>query len=352
LLPGLVLVGLGIYVLWRAHNWRVLALTIPFFLTQLLFNLFYAIGDILVYYIPLYLVAAIWAGFAADSIGGGLAAQERQAEADQSAEERRPALAVSVMFVIILLWIPIQIARTYYSQIDQSAVTAPRALWDEIVAAQPSANAILISNDRNEIVPLFYLQAVEAQLTGITGLFPLMEPSSRFADLGATIDTALATAGDRSVNLIKPMPGLEVKYALQPAAVPLIAVIERATPVPTRPVNARLGPLLLLGYDWDRMGSDLLLTLYWQIDATLPRDYTTTVQLFDENDEKIAQNDAPPGGTYYPTSLWKPGEVLVEAHTFALADGSIPIKLLVGMYDGATLTPLATPIEIGLPVTN
>ena len=42
------------------------------FVLQQLFNLFYAIGDILVYYIPLYLIACIWAGFGAYGLATGL----------------------------------------------------------------------------------------------------------------------------------------------------------------------------------------------------------------------------------------------------------------------------------------
>lgn len=46
-------------------------------------------------------------------------------------------------------------------------------MWDAILADPPD-NAILISNDRNEIVPLYYLQAVEGKAQGVTGIFPLL----------------------------------------------------------------------------------------------------------------------------------------------------------------------------------
>ena len=69
--PGLLLMAVGIFVLVRLRNWPVLALTVSYFVLQQVFNLFYAIGDIFVYYIPLYLVACIWIGFAGAGIGVG-----------------------------------------------------------------------------------------------------------------------------------------------------------------------------------------------------------------------------------------------------------------------------------------
>ena len=63
--------GLGVFLLVRRRNWSVLAVTLLYVVIQQLFNLFYNIGDILVYYIPLYLVGAIWVGFAAAGLGTG-----------------------------------------------------------------------------------------------------------------------------------------------------------------------------------------------------------------------------------------------------------------------------------------
>ncbi len=79
-----------------------------------------------------------------------------------------------------------------------------------------------MSNDRNEIVPLYYLQNVDGVRPDLTGIFPLLTPEERFADVGATVATALGAG--RPVVLIKPMPGLDVRFALTPLASPLVAV--------------------------------------------------------------------------------------------------------------------------------
>jgi hypothetical protein len=348
LLPGVVLALLGLYLLIRQRQWLILALTVPFFLVQQGFNLFYDIGDILVYYIPLYLVAAIWAGFAANALGGGIQAVMNRAEANtQSTTPTRLVLQVGTVLVFVLFWLPIQLATRDFAQLDQSNATRTQEMWQALAAAQPPTDAILVSNDRNEIAPLFYLQAVEGQFPGVTGLFPLLAPDERFVDLGTTVETALRAGNGRPVYLIKAMPGVETKFALTTATLPLVEVMgPAATTPPTTVVDQPFGPLRLLGYDWLPNADGVTVRLHWQMQETVAADYTTTVQFFAANGDKVAQNDAPPGGVYYPTSHWKIGETLVDTHTLPFTQDQQPVKLLVGMYSGPDLTPLAPALEL------
>jgi hypothetical protein len=104
----------------------------------------------------------------------------------------------------------------------------------------------------------------------------------------------------------------------------------------------------LLGYDWQPQGDNVDLTLHWHVDAPLPGDLTTTVQLLDANGAKLAQDDRPPGGVYYPTSLWKPGDHLLDRHTLTLPASDAPLTLLVGMYGTADQQSLAPPLTLPL----
>ncbi|MFN8487102.1 MAG: DUF2723 domain-containing protein [Caldilineaceae bacterium] len=362
--PGIVLLLLGLGLLVRQRRWSVLALTLTYALIQQVFNLFYAIGDILVYYIPLYLMGAIWAGFAANALGSGQwqavgkaqtpamdPAPETPAAEVASANQTATPPLVGLFLVIALFLLPLYLGTTYFPQLDQSGNQAPHQQWESILAAKPPANAILISNDRDEIAPLFYLQVVEQRGRGFTGLFPLLTPEPRFRDIGATIETALAQANGRPVYLIKPMPGLEVKFALEPATAPLVKVSGAAAQgAPQYWVKQTFGPLQLSGYDWQPVNNSVRITLHWQVQAQLPADYTTTVQLFDAQGEKLAQADQPPGGVYYPTTLWKPGETLLDSHTLTLPAARPPATLLVGMYVGSDFKPLAPPLKLALAV--
>jgi hypothetical protein len=189
------------------------------------------------------------------------------------------------------------------------------------------------------------LQAVEQRATDMTGLFPLIAPDARFADIGATLDTALIDGDDQPVYLIKPMPGLEVRFALQPATPPLVEVLGPVAVLPTVTVNQPYGPLQLLGYDLALNDERAELALYWQVNELLEENYIATAQLLGPDDSKIAQEDHAPGGDYYPTSLWKAGDHLIVRHLLPLTN-TLPqeVRLLVSFYRPADFTPLAPPL--------
>lgn len=224
-------------------------------------------------------------------------------------------------------------------------------MWEEILAAQPPEDAILISNDRNEITSLFYFQAVESRAKEMTGLFPLIAPDERFTDIGATVETALRDGGDQPVVLIKEMPGLDVKFDLEPMTPPLVQVTGLAADQEPEVVMMRaFGPLTLLGYDWSHVDDTAQIDLHWQVNEPLSADYTTTVQVFDQNEEKLGQDDRPPGGVYYPTSLWKPAEIVLDRHTVSISADVAPDTMLIGMYTGDDFAQLAEPLNISLAI--
>jgi hypothetical protein len=313
--------------------------------------LFYAIGDIQVYYIPFYLMGVVWAGFGLEELAvthWGL--KKGQIGQMAIAPGIRSRLAIGWAIALLAFLLPLRLWVIYAPRIDQADNREARRQWEAILAARPDENAILISNDRNEIAPLFYLQTVEGRAIEMTGLFPLIAAEARFTDIGATIETALSSGARRPVYLIKEMLGLEVKFALQEKTEPLVRVLgPSAVAAPRYLVGRPLGPLALTGYDWEESPDGAQISLRWQVEEALAGDYTTTVQLLDARRDKIAQDDRPPGGLYYPTSLWKPGEVLVDAHLLTLEGERCPAVLLVGMYQQPAMTPLAPSLEIPLP---
>ncbi len=146
------------------------------------------------------------------------------------------------------------------------------------------------------------------------------------------------------------MPGLEIKYQLQSAAPPLVRVLGPRTAAPGIPAGRALGGLTLLGYGWEPAAEGVRVRLTWRVDHPLEQDYTTTVQLLDADGNKLAQDDSRAGGLYYPSSLWKPGERLVEEHVLVWR-GEPPAgaTLLVGMYAGPDLQPLGPPLRLAIP---
>ncbi len=265
--PGLVLAAIGLYSMVVNKRYALLAVTALGLLLQQIFNLFYAIEDILVYYIPIYLVLALWAGWGGAELTGGFARMGASADAGgrKAQEPGAPAInwdLLGLMIGIILLYFPMRQMVTYLPRLDQRNAVQAQQMWEGILAANPPANAILVSNDRNEIVPLYYLQNVEGLRADLTGIFPLIAPEARFADVAATVQTALDTAPARPgepsapVYLVKPMPGLETRFELAAATPPLVEVLGVHQAAAAHAVNQPLGPLTLLGFDWARRGGE------------------------------------------------------------------------------------------------
>ena len=74
--------------------------------------------------------------------------------------------------------------------------------------------------------------------------------------------------------------------------------------------------------------------LTWRAEARPRRDYTVFVHLLDEAGRLVGQDDRPPAGGRYPTSIWDGGERIVDEHPLTAPSGRY--RVLVGMYDPAT----------------
>jgi hypothetical protein len=105
---------------------------------------------------------------------------------------------------------------------------------------------------------------------------------------------------------------------------------------PTTPATASFGgAFTLIGYDRpERVDRGALpVTLYWRADAVMDRDYTVTVQLLDPTGRLVAQRDSQPVDGSYPTSIWRPGDVIPDGHRVPVA--TVPpgdYRLIVAVY--------------------
>ena len=334
----------------------LLALTGLSFLAIAGFNLIYGIGDIYGYYIPAYLFWVLWLalglGVVCDAVGGRHGDMETRRHGDMetrrhgdmetrrhgdmetrrhgdaesisvAASPSRPRVAASprhwlaLAICLAALALPIYLLITNFASHDRSQDVTAQA-WDALMAQPIPQDAILITNDRDEMMPQWYLKYVEGRRADLTGLFPLIQPDPEWADVGAVIDQALRSG--RPVYLIKPMDGLEVKFDLTPEGALVRVAGSAAAAPPARPAGQTFGDAIrLAGYDVApdvlKPGGTAEITLQWQPLTRLGADYTTFVHLINANGDKIAQSDHRPGGAYYPISLWKPGETLVDRHT-------------------------------------
>ncbi len=109
---------------------------------------------------------------------------------------------------------------------------------------------------------------------------------------------------------------------------------------PESSAQASFGEIIALeGYTLAPTGDGLAVTLFWRAIDSPSTDYTTFVHVVDAAGEIVAQADAQPLHGRYPTSIWSPGEVVVDELAFeALPPGEY--QIYVGWYRWDTLERL------------
>lgn len=317
---------------------RLLALTGLAFLALQAFNLVYTIGDIYVLFIPVYFVLILWLAVGAGTLAAGAAVW-------------RPWAAALVVALLFLL--PLAMARGGYAAADRSGDVAAHEAWEDILARPLPEGAVLVTDDRNDVMPMWYFQYVHGRRPDLLGLFPLITQEQ--PTLGSILDLALGM--ERPAYLIKEMPGIEVKVEVRPEEGLWRVVGPAVQGEPAVARGDRLDGLLeLAGYDLSsaspRAGETLAVRLHWVPLAPLERRYHSFVHLLDEGGQSVAGSDGQPGGVFYPSTIWQPGERLADEHAFQVPAGAAPgtYRLLAGMYafaaDGS-LEPLGEALEVG-----
>jgi hypothetical protein len=112
---------------------------------------------------------------------------------------------------------------------------------------------------------------------------------------------------------------------------------------PAVPLDARFGEhIRMRGYalvgDSFAPGDILPIALFWEAQAPIPEPYKVTVQLLDGAARLVAQHDTEPGDGLTPTTIWEPGQVLVDRYGVPLPADLAPGRytLVVGLYHLAT----------------
>lgn len=91
-------------------------------------------------------------------------------------------------------------------------------------------------------------------------------------------------------------------------------------------------------------GQPVQLNLYWRALAPMAVDYTLFIHVYNAAGERVAQRDLPLRYGDYPTSRWRPGELVIDRGDLplpALPPGAY--RLEVGLYDAATGLALPGP---------
>jgi hypothetical protein len=172
-------------------------------------------------------------------------------------------------------------------------------------------------------------------------------PASQWLPGEVLADTHTVIVPDATDGPLQLLVGLRDQQSLEPIPVKggWLAQPAQAVQLNSLAVSAARSPhaeedflpanfenkLLLLDYEIHnvqvRKGGDLRLSLVWQALDQIDEDYTVFIHLLDDDDHIVGQEDIQPVYGTYPTTKWKPGEVINDPHTVWTQ-----IKAPLGLY--------------------
>ncbi len=351
---GLALGALGLIAMLREpRRWVLVALA---FAANLAFGLAYRAADVEVFFIPAFLIWAIFmaAGFAVllaalrrvvslslypipllSSVRGE---EETKREKGSSVDHLRLPIAGSVLLAALSLVQPILMAQANWPRLDRSAA------WDV--------------HDYG-VDALSQLPPHGATVVGILGEMTLLRYFQQTARLQPDVKTVAADAEDArhaailraleaggAVYITRPLVGAPERYSLSVAG-PLVRVWPKGgalLPLPPRPLNFDFldGKVRWAGYDlaWRKThrGTVARVMLWWEVRSAPGADYKVSARLLDGNGNMISQVDDAPVHNTYPPHGWQAGETVLDGYDLPLPRGAgpAPYRLLVILYDPAT----------------
>ena len=346
---GLLAGLLGLGVLRRRH---ARSLTGVAFVTYGVFNLFYRVADIQVFFIPPFLIWAIWMGVGVGWLLTRLASTRMG---------RWPWLRRSLLSLIVLLFAgqPLVLIWPDLPALDRSDDWEVHDYGLDIMR-QPLEPRATIVGILGETTLVRYFQAAEGLRPDLL-LVAADQESRRLATVAHLLDRR------RAVYLTRPLPGAPDRWSLS-AVGPLIRV--NREPILEAPdtsflIGTPLTPEITLhGYVVSRPPTHhrlppLRLTLAWQVTAPLTRELKVSARLYPTGAlpteaPPIAQTDAVPVHFAYPTTAWRSGEFITDVYDLTLPPDLPPgdYTPLIILYDpaqGATevarlaLTPIRLP---------
>ncbi|MGD2205299.1 MAG: DUF2723 domain-containing protein [Anaerolineae bacterium] len=324
---------------------RALTLTGLAFLTYAAFALVYRVPDVEVFFIPAFLIVAVWIAAGLDH------ALDLLRIRGQSLAGRRLLAVSAVLMAAASIAQPLLLAARNYPDLDLSrrwiVHDYGRYLLDQEL---PYDNSTVIGLG-GEMTLIEYFQAASNLRADVETVRADDEAARRSA-----VDAALAEG--RAVFLTRPLPGLTRDYSLDAVTglinvgghlETLIRVSDLGDESPTIPRSTDLEPapgLELLGYGLREHHGHWLgwarLRLWWRAPQGLAAPPKISARLVDAGGHTVAATDAEPVSGAYPTPAWRPGEVVADAYEIPLPAGLPPgdYRPLVIVYDPDTTAEL------------
>jgi hypothetical protein len=285
-----------------------------------------------VYFIPSFLIFALWVGEALVAIWGALGSLLRRIDLWRVARWGSYS-AWALLALGMLAWPLVPFAERYRPLREAHLGAGVLDVWRQTLKQGYMADRVgraiagvapdaVIVCDWEQATALWYAQQVEGLRSDVQIVYPV-ERLDEAAARGHPLYVARAQAGlaDRwhpscsdSLIVLQAEPAFDVPAGLSPLGIRLGGA------------GDRLSTFELVGFRYGDTGfrppEVVPLTLYWRALETPPHDYSVSLRLLDGAGGQVFQVDSqhPVLGTY-PTSRWTAGEVVGDYYEIQLPPG-------------------------------
>ena len=316
---GLAGTGMGWLILQR--RWRLLLFTTLTGLTYLLFNLFYSVTDIEVFFIPFFFLLNLLAGLALAVFFDYL--WQKQA-------------LLAVFAVVIGLGLLFGRSQQIPSRADDWAVHD----YGRDLLSQPIPENSAVVGILGEMTLMRYFQEVMSLRPDVATYSADLE-TERLSQ----VEALLADHPDRAVYLTRELPGVAERWSLS-AIGPLIQVQPKPitqAPAVSQEIDIEFSPEVeLVGYEISRPPSHnpsppIRLTLLWHVREPISKELKFSVRLVGSDGNIAAVVDQVPVHFAYPTTAWRSGEYITDVYDLTVEANAPPgpYTPLIILYDPA-----------------
>ncbi|MDE3087967.1 MAG: DUF2723 domain-containing protein [Chloroflexota bacterium] len=336
---GLALAAIGIvWLLRRPREWTLLTLAL---IAETGFAFNYRVENVYVHFLTTFLLLALFAGAGADGMMTVMGTWRLRVDTPPRAN---PRVATVLLLSIFFLLIPLQLLIANYAANDLSNKWDMHDYGLDILNQPLEKNATIIGI-QGEMTLLRYFQENQ-------GLHPEVQTIAADKEPARLAAVADALAQNRVVYLTRPLKGIEENDSLDSVG-PLIRVLPKAAtdaPRISHPLDPaqEFGAVRLIGYDMDasrltaiqdiwhaESGRFLRVTLYWQATDKIANDTMVSLKLLRGDQRVFGQIDHRPVLDAYPTTAWRPGEIIADTYALPLSLGVTPGDYVIDvtMYD-------------------
>lgn len=310
----------GLVVAWRFSARRATFLLLAT-VVQVAFSAAYKVQDIEVFFIPAFMLTALWAAMGLGQIFGAITRQASLAAGTLRLSGRTWPLYLALWLLPvagIVLFQPVRDAANAFARQDRSRAWGVYDYGQDMVdSAAPGARIVGLLG---ETTLVRYFRDVLGQRPDL-GVVPADAEAARFA----AVDAALAAGVP--VYLTRDLSGAAARYSLD-AAGPLIAVSPKSPPGPP-PAGQEMGDGIVLvaaraEVRQPRAGPAIRLTLTWAAAAPVSEELKVSARLLSASGDVLVADDRVPVHFAYPTTAWAPGEAIDDVYDLVVPPDAPP----------------------------